>query len=198
MFDDASAWRRNSRHFFHFAGAQRARCAHATRQTIARKVASEMARRRPFAALIDPLPRASLSAVFMTAGDLARRSRQPISERILVSRDRRSAAINPHRLIALARAVVGHAGSAPRRSRDLAALASGCLRRNAVIVRSRQNRNWRSKCGYEQQRCQKILHLHRSVPRLRAAHIDCSRPLGWMPAALETRSSSCARALTVK
>jgi hypothetical protein len=72
------------------------------------------------------------------------RSRRSMSERILVSRDLTWAPINPHWLVALAWAVVGHAGSAPGRSRDLAAHGSECPRWNAAIVSSRLNGNWRS------------------------------------------------------
>ena len=44
------------------------------------------------------------------------------SERIPVLRDLAAATVNPHRLAAFARTVIGHAGGAPGRSRDLAAL----------------------------------------------------------------------------
>ena len=66
-----------------------------------------------------------------------------LSKRILVSRERAAAAIDPHGLAALARAVVGHAGGAPGRSRDLAALASGCLRQTAAFACSRLSRSYR-------------------------------------------------------
>jgi hypothetical protein len=67
-----------------------------------------------------------------------------MSERILESRDIVGASVDPHRLVALARAVVGHTGSAPRRSRDLAAHDAECLRGNSAFVRSGLNRSRRS------------------------------------------------------
>src|SRR6267154_6473298 len=67
-----------------------------------------------------------------------------MSDCILVSRDPIRAPINPHRLVALAWTMVGHAGGAPRRSRDLAAPASECRRRQAAALRSRLNGSWRS------------------------------------------------------
>ena len=39
-----------------------------------------------------------------------------------------AAAVDPHGLVALARALISHASGAPGRGRDLAALASACLR----------------------------------------------------------------------
>src|SRR6266478_8297605 len=71
-------------------------------------------------------------------GDRAQRSiSRSKSERILVSCKRAGAAIDPHGFVAFAWAVVGHAGGAPGRSGDLAALASMCSRRNAMFARFR-------------------------------------------------------------
>jgi hypothetical protein len=50
------------------------------------------------------------------------RTKMARSERIPVSPDVAAATVNPHRLAAFAWTVIGHAGSAPWRSCDLAAL----------------------------------------------------------------------------
>src|SRR5258708_12556064 len=62
-----------------------------------------------------------------------------MSERILESRDIVGASVDPHRLVALARAVVGHTGSAPRRSPDLPPPNAECLRGNPPFVPSPPN-----------------------------------------------------------
>jgi hypothetical protein len=68
------------------------------------------------------------------------------SERMSVSRERVTAAIEPHGLAALAWAVIGHAGGAPGWSDDLAALNPECrrssadLRASAGFAGSRQRR----------------------------------------------------------
>jgi hypothetical protein len=60
-----------------------------------------------------------------------RQNKDGASKRVPISRDVAAATINPHRLAALTWAVVGHAGGAPGRSRDLAALNPVLLRLTA-------------------------------------------------------------------
>jgi len=72
------------------------------------------------------------------------------SERIPVSRDFAAATINPHRLAALAWAVVRHAGSAPGRSCDLAANDHVWLRSSDACVGSLLSHRWRSVRRHEQ------------------------------------------------
>src|SRR5216683_3386418 len=64
-----------------------------------------------------------------------------LSERILVSRERAAATIDPHGLTAFAWAMVRHAGRTPRRSRDLAAHDLVCPRQSAGFLRSRLSRS---------------------------------------------------------
>src|ERR1700682_1495214 len=86
-------------------------------------------------------------------------------ERILVSRERAGLSIDSQGLVALAWAVVGHAGHARRRRRDFVAREPGRLRRrSAAFVRSCLKRSWGTKGRYEQQRCQKVFNRHPSVP----------------------------------
>ena len=90
-----------------------------------------------------------------------------MSERIPVSRDRTGATVDPHRLTAIAWAVVRHAGRTPGWSGDLAAHDLVCPRQSASFLRSRLSHSWHRERQCERQRCQKVFHLHRSVRRCR-------------------------------
>jgi hypothetical protein len=60
-----------------------------------------------------------------------------------LSRESIAAAVDPHRLAALAGVVVRHAGGAPGRSCDLAALDPVCLRSNGTFVGALLSHCWR-------------------------------------------------------
>jgi hypothetical protein len=62
-----------------------------------------------------------------------------------LSRESIAAAVDPHRLAALAGALVRHAGGAPGRSYDLAALDPVCLRSNDNCVGALVSHCWRCK-----------------------------------------------------
>src|ERR1700730_8721354 len=85
------------------------------------------------------------------------------SERALVARKRARTAIDPHWLIALGWALVGHAGGAPGWSSNLA----------ADLLSRRQHSPFDGSClscgghcerQYQRQRCQNKFHLHCSIP----------------------------------
>lgn len=98
-------------------------------------VAKKAALRRAFAKLA---ANSDLRANGSTLRQIRQRANSPSnSERIPVVREVRGASIDPHGLVALTGTVVGHAGGARRRSRDLAALVLELLRQNLVLVSSR-------------------------------------------------------------
>jgi hypothetical protein len=68
--------------------------------------------------------------------------RLQVKMRFFVAREH-AAAVDPHRLAALAGAVVRHAGGAPGRSCDLAALDPVCLRSNDTFVGALLSHCWR-------------------------------------------------------